>query len=328
MNEASRNMIVGLTAIAGLVILGYLIIMFGEVPRWVTDSYPLAIHFKDASGIASGTRVRLNGIDIGYVERVELKEPSYKGVVVRSQIESKYRIPESAMPTASAGLLGGGAQLNIRTEPPPQGEDEKFLSRDGTAELVGQTANLGEELTQVAGRLEENLRTQLEKFGEMADEFTAAARDVRSLLEERDLADVEAGKAEGNLRTMIVHADQRLMEMRETLEGINALVGEEMRQEVRGALADVRGLTQDGREKLSILTERLTTTFDELDRTLHTTNTMLAEAKEGQGTLGRLVQDPQLYNAMTDAARRLTDTLNEAKLLIQKWKAEGVPFKF
>jgi len=328
MNEASRNLIVGLTAIAGLVVLGYLIIIFGQVPQWVTESYPLAIHLQDASGIASGTRVRLNGIDIGFVEKVELKRPAYEGVIVRAQIDSKYDVPADAVPTASAGLLGGGAQLNIRTKPPQRDGEEVFLPRDGTAELEGQTANLGEQLTEVATRLEANLTTQLERFGKMADEFTAAARDVRGLLEERNLADVEAGRAEGNLRTLIVHADQRLMEMRTTIDRVNKLFDDEMREQVSGALADIRGLTGDAREKLTTLTDRLTASFDELDQALRTTNALLAEAKEGEGTLGRLVQDPQFYNAATDAALRLADTLNEAKLLIQKWKAEGVPFRF
>ena len=328
MKESARNALVGLTAIAGLVILGYLVIIFGQVPQWVTPSYPLAVHLDDASGIASGTRVRLNGIDVGFVESVELKTPSYLGVIVRCEIHEGRRIPANATALATAGLLGGAAQLNIRAERPPSGEEESFLATDGSAEMQGKMSDLGGQITEVATRLESTLSVQLEKFGRMADEFTAAAREVRTLLEPQDLAAVESGDSQGNLRTLIAHADQRIMDMRETIDNFNALLDEQMREEVKGAVADVRGLTRDAREKLSVLSDRVVNLSDELSTTLATTNALLSEARQGRGTLGRLVQDPQLYNALTDTAHRMTDTLNEIKLLIQKWKAEGLPVQF
>jgi len=57
-------------------------------------------------------------------------------------------------------------------------------------------------------------------------------------------------------------------------------------------------------------------------------NTLLVDAREGKGTVGRLMQDPQMYNSLTDAANRLAAALKEAKLLLEKWKNEGLDVKF
>src|SRR5690348_16957724 len=120
MSERKRNIIVGLTAIAGLVALGWLIVIFGEVPLWLTPTYPIDIHFADASGVSEGTRVKLNGIDIGFVKSVEMEEPSYKGVILHCRINQGRLIPVNSLPLASAGLLGGAAQLNLKTQRPPE----------------------------------------------------------------------------------------------------------------------------------------------------------------------------------------------------------------
>lgn len=335
MSERNRNVIVGLTGILGLVGLGYLIIIFGEVPAWVADTYPLQIHLNDASGIASGTRVRLNGIDVGFVDGVEMKTPSYEGVVIHCRIEADRRIPVTSSPLAVAGLLGGAAQLNIKSRPPTDGSTaEVFLPTDGTATLIGTASSITDTFGEIAGRLEGDLRKQLESFGtvsekivQLADQYIILGDQLSGLMEEQDLAAVDAGTAQANIRTVIARADEDLRELKTTLKHLNSFVDEEMRAEVKGAISEVRGLTGDAREKLAILTDRFVSVTDELNKSLQNTNALLEQGRTGEGTVGKLLSDPELYNALVDSAQRLTDTLNELKLLIQKWKAEGLPVK-
>jgi hypothetical protein len=44
--------------------------------------------------------------------------------------------------------------------------------------------------------------------------------------------------------------------------------------------------------------------------------------------MAQLLNNPDLYNSMNDAAVRLERALTEAQLLIEKFKAEGVPVRF
>ena len=50
-------------------------------------------------------------------------------------------------------------------------------------------------------------------------------------------------------------------------------------------------------------------------------------ASEGNGTVGMLLNNPDLYNSLTEAAVRLQRVLEEVQLLIEKLKAEGVQIK-
>ncbi len=47
-------------------------------------------------------------------------------------------------------------------------------------------------------------------------------------------------------------------------------------------------------------------------------------AREGEGTLGRLLNDPTLYLSLTETAQLLDELIIEVRLLIQKIKAEGL----
>jgi ribonucleotide reductase beta subunit family protein with ferritin-like domain len=50
---------------------------------------------------------------------------------------------------------------------------------------------------------------------------------------------------------------------------------------------------------------------------------MLA-ARTGKGTVGRLLQDPQLYENLTDTARRAEEAIAKLNLLLDKIRAEGL----
>ena len=47
----------------------------------------------------------------------------------------------------------------------------------------------------------------------------------------------------------------------------------------------------------------------------------------GEGTVGQLARNPELYNSVKDAADRLEMALRELQLRVQKYKDEGIPSK-
>jgi phospholipid/cholesterol/gamma-HCH transport system substrate-binding protein len=87
-------------------------------------------------------------------------------------------------------------------------------------------------------------------------------------------------------------------------------------------------LTRDIKQQVDQLTGRFVHVADQLSVTLDQMNSLIDAARRGKGTTGKLINDPALYDNMNDAAKRLGDALDEIKLLIEKWKAEGVPVQF
>ena len=50
-------------------------------------------------------------------------------------------------------------------------------------------------------------------------------------------------------------------------------------------------------------------------------------ATNGQGTMGQLMNNPDLYNSLKDATTRLDKALTEFQLLAEKFRTEGVRLK-
>jgi len=344
MTEAARNSIVGLTAITGVGILVALIFAFGDGPTWLANTYTVFVEIENANGLADGSRVRLNGVDIGFVDQIRLKEDPGEGVRLRCQIERAYDVPADAKPVAASGLLGGIATLHINVN----GRIETTLPKDGPpGTLTGKASSFTAEFSSIAERLEGDLRIQLDKFGKAADKFTELAdayvsvgRKVESMIEERSISDVDAGRVAPNITTLLARADRRVTELRQTVEGINKLVNDpKLHEDLKGAAAEARGLAADTRGEikklsgqmqanLTQLTERYIAAADDLSKTLNTTNAVIADLKNGKGTMGKLFVDPALYHSLLDASDRLNAVFQDAQLLIQKWKAEGLPVKF
>lgn len=339
MTDRKRNFIVGLTALAGIVGFAYLVFIFGEVPAWVADTYRVTVKLDHAGGISAGSRVRLNGVDVGYVEDVRLQDDPTEGVVAYAQIESRYDIPSTATARTSAGLLGGAAQLAIVARGEP-GVAVEPLPKDGSATMHGRApadfATITEQLEQAVEEQLENFGRTTQKLAELSDQYVIVGERVADLLEERDLADVDAGRVGSNITTMLARADRRLSELRETIDAANRLMGDEqIHEDLRATLSNARLFTEDARriagsteQNLDTVMRRFVAVADDLSRTLNSIDTLMQQANEGEGTLGRLVNDPALYNSLQDAANRLSDALRDAQLLIEKWRVEGLPIQF
>lgn len=69
--------------------------------------YTLTGSFRSAEGVRLGTEVRLAGVKVGQVTRMEL-EPASFTALVEVRIEERIRLPaDTTLAVASEGLLGG-----------------------------------------------------------------------------------------------------------------------------------------------------------------------------------------------------------------------------
>jgi hypothetical protein len=70
-----------------------------------------------------------------------------------------------------------------------------------------------------------------------------------------------------------------------------------------------------------MLEARFTTMGEQLE-------SIIAKVSEGDGTVGRLLNDPRLYEDMREAAERLSITLRDLQAMVRKVKEEGLELKF
>jgi len=357
MSERMRYIIVGATAIVGLAALAALLSLFGYVPAWLESGYTVNVTMPHAAGLSEGSRVRYNGLDVGRVADIVLEEPSYRGVKLKLLIRDEYRVPRDVEATVAGSLIGGSPYLNLETAHLDPAKEHPMLATDGSATIKAHPSDL-------LGGVESKFQTAVDEFQRLVDSFeglsaewTTVGKNLGELTQPRDPADVDNGAGPANLATVLARSDARLREMQAAIEGINAWVGDEkLRGDIKLAVANMRDMSADlkqvaadakdftgdfkdrfhqsadkvdalldsAKTDVDQLTKRYVAVADDLSRTLMAMQKTVDKARDGEGTVGKLLNDPALYNNLNDSVKRLDSALVELKLLIRKWEKEGL----
>lgn len=358
MNDRTRHIIVGLTGIGGIIGLAGLLMLFGYVPDWLEKGYIVKVQMPDASGLTPGSRLKLNGIDIGKVQDVHLREPMSLGVVITAKVNEEYSLPVGVKASVTPTFLGGSPALDFDvshlTDP-----EIAMLPRDGTAVVNGAAASItGQLATQLKTALDRPMAEMtrlVDSFEQLAGDWSAVARNLKTITDPVSPADVDAsgGEKMGNVTTVLARADQRLADMKETLAGINSLINDPaMREDLKLSLANLKDasgtikevstdtqaliskaggsvdkvdtLLDSAKGNLDQLTKRYVAVADDMSGTIMAMRKTIDQVREGDGTIGKLINDPALYNNLNESVKKLDSALIDMKLLIQKWEKEGI----
>ena len=321
MSERSRNFTVGFTTLLGLVGLGFLLMVFGYVPRLLESGYFINVEFPDASSLNPGSRVELAGIDIGEVETIDFKAPIGSGVAVKVRVREGVQIPIEAEPQIEKPLLGGSPTIKFAVRDPGDTPPTAFLQTDGTAVVSGRLSALAG----IFGQIERMSNS----FELLSTEWQAAGQKMNGLLETQDLADVEAGRVRGNLNTAVARMDLRLAEIKNLLAGIDSFVNDPaLRKNVADTAANARKASEQLAQSLGSIEKRYVALADDAAGVVEQMNRLLAAAAKPDGTVGKLIEDPALYNNLDTSVQRIGQAAEELRLLLEKWKAEGLPVQF
>jgi phospholipid/cholesterol/gamma-HCH transport system substrate-binding protein len=131
MARINTEVVVGFFLLLGLLALGYLAIKLGRMEVIGNAGYTVHATFPNVGGLRTGTPVEIAGVDVGWVERIDLK--NYQAQV-DFRIKPGIELPEDSIASIrTKGLIGeqfvrispGGADKNIapggeikETEPP------------------------------------------------------------------------------------------------------------------------------------------------------------------------------------------------------------------
>lgn len=347
------NIAVGLTGLLSLIGLAALLLLFGYVPAAFEPGYDIQVQLNASGGLAPGSRVRMADVDVGRVNEVRMVDPGdpTQGVHVRARIRHEYRIPAGVQVSVKATSPLGGSpvlDLSIADIEPPVTE---YLAKDGSGRLTGRGAkgieeSLIAELSMALAPVGEQISQVVARFDELSEEWIHVGRNLRLLTDVRNPEEVDEGQVAGNLASAAQRLDTGLREAAKVIEGINAFVNDpEFRAKVdrivanmdsasgkfEGAadgVAQLTGRAEKTLENLDAQFERLTTRYyavaDDLSDAVRSASRLIDEAREGEGTIGLLVRDPGLYRNLEDAASRAGEALDELKLLIEKFKEEGL----
>jgi phospholipid/cholesterol/gamma-HCH transport system substrate-binding protein len=352
MKPIVRDFLVGTTVLAGLVVLILGLMFFGELT--FERRYEFKVQLVNAAGLSKASRVTMNGVSIGEVKLSKIRPADVGGVELTVLVNESISIPRKAVVGIEKGLIGD-ASLDFSI---PQGLNKTDIAdciKPGEEFNGGNPTSMFDRITQSLEKPLSRLTQTAERIEQLADVYTRVGEKVNEALEPRSLADVESGKAP-NLRSLMARIDL-------TLKGADAVLGDdELRNHLKSVIAradatmgDAQSLVGDlrktaskvdgfvdaadktvktvedaagtAKEKLTALSDAAVSTLHKAEEAAGKVAAMLDQASAGHGTLGQLVNNPDLYNSLRDATTRLDKALAEFQLLAEKFRTEGVKLR-
>ncbi len=326
MNERMRDLLVGLTTTIGLVSLLGLMLLFGYIPTFLQDGYEITIELPTAAGLHEESEILLNGIKVGHVKSIEFNEDPFSGVNVVALIKKDILLPLGVFAEVqTASLLGGGANMALVIDG-EQYISGEYLPVDGSAVIGGEAGSMFAMLTR---ELKDILERPLDQIDRLADEWVLLGQNLNHLAEPRTTAEVDSGDKVGNLATIFARLDTRLIEAKKVLEGMQDYVcDEQLRTDIKQTASNANKITTEVADSIVSLRNRYVALADDVCKAVDSIQEFVDRAKDGDGTISRFINDPSLYNNLDDASERIKSAIDEMKLLMQKWKAEGLPVQF
>jgi ABC-type transporter Mla subunit MlaD len=118
-NPRRQRFLIGLFVLLALGLLAWLTTLFGHFPDLFRKYNAYTVRFTDAPGVQRGTPVRLSGIRIGEVKRVELDKET-GDVVVHIAVDKEYPIYDEDLATLATSPLGGETSIDFIRRPRAQ----------------------------------------------------------------------------------------------------------------------------------------------------------------------------------------------------------------
>jgi phospholipid/cholesterol/gamma-HCH transport system substrate-binding protein len=343
MNERVVQFRVGVMVLATVFITAIMVVLFDGFPNLVEGPYTLYVDFPEAPGISIGTPVRKSGILIGRVSKVQFAEdldPKLEGVVITVQIDNNRRVRRNEIPQIAKSLLGDAfiefvpGRRRTRPGPPMPADSAEFLNAGEMVEGEAPSDPFA-----ALANLQTGMASTMQSIAETSDEIGNLSRRVNSLLRSNDQ----------QLVRIVNKAELALDSIHETAKNANQLLGDPMvRDNILKTAADLpkvlesmtqaldslqdtfmaanrnfsnlEGLTKPlgarGPQLVSSL-EQAVGNINVLSRDLRMFSTMI---NNNQGTLGQLINDPALYQQVSQTVAKVNCILNEVQPIVRNVK--------
>lgn len=288
-------------------------------------------YFPTSGTLAPSSPVTLNGVEVGKVLSVKLVDPNRyvnpnQRVLVSFNVQNEnLRLAMGSGIEIVPGFLSTGVELK-----------QNFFGDKGFHE-VGDTiqGSVSQEITEQietqllpVKRKMEDLMSSVEGIVNSITVFwdTSAAHTLDQGLNEVKIAISRFGKVAYNVDNLIDEQKGKLGRIFDNVENITYNF-KKTNEEIQKAVGNVKNLTD------TLLTADFNLAIKEATTTLQTVNSLLEETANGEGTLGKLLEDDQLYNELNKTNERLQNLVDDIQVHPERYihfsvfgtKSKGVP---
>jgi phospholipid/cholesterol/gamma-HCH transport system substrate-binding protein len=344
MDDRVMQFRVGVMFLATLLITGILLVMFGKLPTLMGRYYTIRIQFKDADGVTRDTPVRKSGILIGRVSDVELINND-ANVMVTAKIQAGKYIYQNERCVVTRNLLSGDTALTFAADPKLAGagkpiDPNTILQGEITDDPTGLKKQLDEPISKVR-ETGDALKAASEQLG-------SAARRVEEILDPETQRNVQsvlrnAASALGTINEMLGDEQNReklseaVKKLPDTLDSMNATfhsTDEALRAFTQPAapgekspvdrMISTINMTEQTMKKFAVSpgngepspADQIANAMDNIGEITRVLRSVLDRVDRGEGSLGALMNDRELYNRLNNTARNLEEVTCKLKPIV------------
>lgn len=322
---------VGLLVLTSVVLLTIFMTMVKKGGLSEDESVAVTAYFKDASGLGKKSRINIAGIAVGEVTDIKLQGTR---ALVSLRIRKDVGLREDASLTKRSESLLGDFLLDLYpgSEAAPLmkdgGEIKKVIDQQGMEAIFGSLEKITGDIQAVTNSLREVLggekgQGSLEKI--VQNLVTLSETMDRTIRQSADRLAAILQNVEGASATVRgITEDQQ--------ESIRSVIGniELITRDVRDVLATVKKIVGSGEDDLKESVASLKETINKLDRSLANVEEVTEKVKNGEGVAGTLLTDNRTSQKLTETiedvsgfASRLTQIKTEVGVKSEYLFAQG-----
>ncbi len=281
--------------VALLVFLGIALFIFGFsfLKRSSIFENDKVVHtvYDEVEGLVIGAKVTINGLVIGNVSMIDFLPGSTK-IVVSMRIDKDLNFsPDSKAVFYEAGLIGGKA---ISIEPVFK---SKYIIQNN--DTIPSAVKPG--LTELINRQIAPLQEKIESMLTSVDSLFSGVSNVLNY------------ETQSNLKNTLENLSQSVNNINKSSEKLIEVIDEN-----RSALNLSFKNTASATKNINKLTDSLskidfTNTFNKLSESLNNINDILSKVESGEGTLGKFINNEELYNNLSQSSKELEELLFDLK---------------
>ena len=258
-----------------------------------TDLFTSSVHYYAAydqvNGLQPSAAVVIKGYKVGTISDISYDPQRSNNVVVEFAIKSKFKIPKDTKARIFSDGIMGGKSIELEL-----GRSDAYLHEGDTL-----FSEINKDFLEVAGS----------EF-EFLNEMIVPLRGINKLLSDNS-ANLNAtignvAAITGDLRSVV--ADEK-GSLRETISNVN-----DLSRTLRDKTGQIdRIFTNVERFSDSLSQSRIPTLVAQMNGTLAELNRTLAKVNDGDGTVGKFVNDQALYDSLVQASSNLSALLLDLK---------------